>query len=543
MKPDPTTHEDLQKKVQALEQALKDQETLSQTVIEGANDAIFVKDLQGRHLLVNSAAAEILGLKKQDMIGKTVEDLVDSELARKITADDRRVIEGQEALSIDEDFILEGDSRVFSTAKYPLFDGQGQACGLIGIARDITRRKTAEEALRRSEDNLAALINASAESAFLIDLQGRILAVNTTGARRLGFEPSELMGKPLDDYTPPEALAQRQAMIQKAASSGQSLSFTDQRGAYRFETTVWPIHNAQGQVDRLAVFAVDMARQHHLAEELQLKEAAVESAMNAVAIGDKDFKLIYVNTAFVKMWGLSSKDEAVGRLAFDFWEDREASRDVAATITRVEGWFGELMGKGKNGDSFAVQISAWPVFDKEGKIVAYMGCFVDITADKEAEQALQEQNRRLEEMNTALKVLMEHRETNRQQLAENVMTGVNTLVLPYVQRIRDFGLKPAQQDLIEVLETHLKELTDPLPNRLSKRFSGFTSREIEVAAMIRDGKSSEEIAQALCLSRSAVVFHRQNLRKKLGLVGQKKGLCSCLREIMSASRPAVDPSF
>jgi DNA-binding CsgD family transcriptional regulator len=150
------------------------------------------------------------------------------------------------------------------------------------------------------------------------------------------------------------------------------------------------------------------------------------------------------------------------------------------------------------------------------------------------EHQVQARTQRLEEANTALKVLMEHRDSTKQQLAENVAAGVNTLLRPYMQRIQEMGLTPAQQDLMDVLERHVDELTRPLPMRLTDRYSGITPREIEVAAMIRNGKNSEEIALALMISKSAVAFHRQNLRRKLGLQGKKTTLRLILQELMTA---------
>jgi DNA-binding CsgD family transcriptional regulator len=195
-------------------------------------------------------------------------------------------------------------------------------------------------------------------------------------------------------------------------------------------------------------------------------------------------------------------------------------------------WFGELTGRKGDGQRFVAHVSASVVRDGTGQPIAYMGSFVDVTASRESQRELQEKNRQLEEVNTALRVLMDHRDSAREQLSENVLAGVNALVRPCLRRLWESGLTPAQEALADLLEVHLQELTESLPKRLSERFSGITPREMEIAAMIRQGRTSDEIAQALCISRNTVIFHRQNLRAKLGLQGRKKGLCACLREIM-----------
>lgn len=138
---------------------------------------------------------------------------------------------------------------------------------------------------------------------------------------------------------------------------------------------------------------------------------------------------------------------------------------------------------------------------------------------------------KLEESNTALKVLLEHRQTERDKFEENVITHINSLVVPYLRRLKESRLNHQQEALTEVIESNLNEITSQFSGKLYAKAVGLTRREMETAALIKIGKTNKEIADILCISEHVVSFHRQNLRKKLGLLGQKVNLVAYLNEI------------
>ena len=159
----------------------------------------------------------------------------------------------------------------------------------------------------------------------------------------------------------------------------------------------------------------------------------------------------------------------------------------------------------------------------------------DITALKLVEEALresreelQEQKQGLEEANIALKVLLKHRENDKLELEKNVLTNVKALVLPYVEKLKEVPLKPRNRTLVEIIENHLKDIISPLLQKFSNAKIILTPQEIKVVALIKDGKSSKEIADILTISETTVNFHRKNLRKKFGLKNRQMNLRSYL---------------
>lgn len=131
--------------------------------------------------------------------------------------------------------------------------------------------KSAQEALRHSEEIENALLNAPSESALMLDRRGKILAVNRTGAERFGHTVEELVGTVVYDLFPPELVDSRRARIDEVFLTGRSVRFEDARAGRDFDSTVYPVFSSDGSVERVAVFATDITeRKHH---QLELEKA------------------------------------------------------------------------------------------------------------------------------------------------------------------------------------------------------------------------------------------------------------------------------
>lgn len=148
---------------------------------------------------------------------------------------------------------------------------------------------------------------------------------------------------------------------------------------------------------------------------------------------------------------------------------------------------------------------------------------------KEAE--LLRQHERLEETNIALKVLLRQRDEDTTRIEETIFTNVDRLVLPYMERLLQGKLTEKQRTLAEVVEENLREITAPFLRSLAGLKVMLTPQEIEVANMVRGGRSSKEIAEVLNLSVSGVDFHRKSLRRKLGLTNNPRNLQSYLMSL------------
>jgi len=159
----------------------------------------------------------------------------------------------------------------------------------------------------------------------------------------------------------------------------------------------------------------------------------------------------------------------------------------------------------------------------------------DITELKRVEKALKEshavltdQNRQLEEANVALKVLLDQREKDKRDLDNKVLSNVKNRILPYMDKLKRSSLKSREKNLVALIDSQLADIVNPLLQHLTNAHILLTPQEIQVADLIRDGKSSKEIADILSVSESTIHFHRKNLRKKFGLSNTRINLRSHL---------------
>ncbi len=150
---------------------------------------------------------------------------------------------------------------------------------------------------------------------------------------------------------------------------------------------------------------------------------------------------------------------------------------------------------------------------------------------RESREALEEQKQSLEEANIALKVLLKQREDDRLELEKKVLSNVKELVLPYVEKLKNSRLRPKDRTLAEIIETHLNDIISPLLQKFTHAKILLTPQEMQVAALVKDGKTSKEIADILNVSEATVNFHRKNLRDKFGLKGKQANLRSYLLSI------------
>lgn len=148
-----------------------------------------------------------------------------------------------------------------------------------------------------------------------------------------------------------------------------------------------------------------------------------------------------------------------------------------------------------------------------------------------AEELLKAQAIKLIESNTVLKVLLDHRQKEKEALQESMLASLQRLVVPLLGRLGESGLNQEQKVLLEVLETNLAQTTSGFAKKLGSIQFGLSPRELQVANFIMNGRTSDEIAEILFISCSSVLFHRNNIRKKLGLKGQRIRLATFLQRL------------
>ncbi|MDP1992162.1 MAG: response regulator [Syntrophales bacterium] len=154
-----------------------------------------------------------------------------------------------------------------------------------------------------------------------------------------------------------------------------------------------------------------------------------------------------------------------------------------------------------------------------------------VEALKQREQALELKSRSLEEANTALKVLLQHREEDKTALEEQVLANVRKLVLPYLENLKHLHLNENQAAQVKIAEENLKKIVSPFLRNLASNYLELTPREIQVANLVKEGKTTKEMTEILNISATAVDFHRKNLRSKFGIKNKKTNLMAFLSSL------------
>lgn len=147
---------------------------------------------------------------------------------------------------------------------------------------------------------------------------------------------------------------------------------------------------------------------------------------------------------------------------------------------------------------------------------------------KERTKDLEIKTKSLEEMNTAMKVLLKKREEDKIEIEDNVLTNVKELVMPFVDKFRETQLDDQQKTFLTIIESNLKEVISPFIRKLSLEYLNLTPTEIQVANMTKHGNTSKKIAKIMNISPRTVDTHKKNIRRKIGLEGKRANLRSYL---------------
>jgi len=178
--------------------------SLLRGITEGTTDGVFVKDLQGRYLMINSAGAAFAGRSADEIVGKTDLDLFSADTAEVVRQKDRQVLTQGVTQTFEESGTSNGVCRVYLSTKGPYRDAHGEIIGLLGVARDITERKHAEEEMRQSQQKLRIHFEHTPLAVVEWDLDFRVAAWNPSAERIFGYSRLEALGQHARFIVPPQ---------------------------------------------------------------------------------------------------------------------------------------------------------------------------------------------------------------------------------------------------------------------------------------------------------------------------------------------------
>ena len=337
--------------------------------------------------MLNSTPANVVGL---DM--KRLNDQAIIATLRKTLAGEIGEYEGHYFATFSE------ANGLISMNCAPIRDINRDVVSGVAIIQDITERKKAEQALKQSKDQLAAVLNATSESIFHVDINGTILAINNIAALRVKKEPQDMIGKCAFDFFPPEVAVSRRDNLGEVFGTGKEKYSEDCRNGHFFSLNYYPIFDSAGKVQSVVVYAADITEkrinQSRLEQLLAEQKALLENDLIGI-VTVKDRKIIWANPAYEKMLGYGP-GECIGTRTIKYYSSEEAYRalGVAAYPELLAGkvYRTQIEHLRKDGKHIWVELSGSMLNRETGES---LWGFVDITELKQVENDLRQSHQQI----------------------------------------------------------------------------------------------------------------------------------------------------
>jgi PAS domain S-box-containing protein len=262
----------------------------------------------------------------------------------------------------------------------------------------------------------------------------------------------------------------------------------------------------------------------------------IENQTDMIVKFDTDGRLIFVSPSYCETFNKSEEDLLGTKfMPLIHEEDREAvTKAINNAYKPPHTGYVEERAMTRDGWSWQAWLNT-AVLNKEGEVESIIAVGRNINDRRRAEQALQEseaalkiQAHELKQVNTALRVLLRQRDKDKVELEEKVFLNVRELVMPHLEKLQKITLHAKQKAYLNILESNLNEIVSPFAHRLSSKYSTLTPTEMQMAFLIRDGKTTKEIADLLNLSHRTIESHRQSIRMKMGIRNRRANLRSHL---------------
>jgi PAS domain S-box-containing protein len=526
------------------ESELRKSEAQLSAVIESLPFDFFILDKNGRYVMQNCVCRHRWG----DIIGKRLQDVaVDEETLALWQENNRRAFAG-ETVRGEIELSPGGQKEYYHNIVSPIQD-QGKILGIMGVNIDITSLKNAEQALRQSEVRFREMAENIHEVFWLFDwVNQKVEYVSPAYEEVWGRRAQDLYdnydewGASIypDDKTYAEASFAR--IVQTGGGETREYRIVRPDGTARWVSDRgFAITDKNGDVIRIAGIAEDIT------ERRQALEALGESEEKFRTVTEQSPNMIFINRKGKVVYANRQCEQIMGYLRAEFYAPDFDFMTIVAPESRklIQSNFEKhIQGKeiapyeytliNKTGKRIDVIITT-KLIHYEGER-SILGIVTDISERKLAEKRLrakdkkmQQQAKNLEEVNTALKVLLEQREKEKTELKENLLMNIKKLIFPYIEKLENRRLDEDTQTFVNIIKSNLNDLISPLASTLSSKYFQLTPSELQIVDLIKQGKTSKDIASMLNVSPKAVSFHRGNLRKKLGLLNKKINLRTYLQ--------------
>ena len=403
------------------EESLDRERTLLRTLIDLLPDQIYIKDTESRFLLANAGVTRSTGVAKPgDLIGKTDSDFYPPEEAAAFLRDEQDVLAGDAVFNKEETVTRpDGSRRFILTTKVPLKDSAGSIIGLVGIGHDITGRRQAEEAVRVGQARLDTVIQNLTEGMVISTLDGQLLHWNPAALEQHGFANEAEARKQVEDFKNIFTLATLDGVvipfeqwplpriIRGEKLRGCELRIrrlgTDWERIFSYSGEI--VHPASGPALAFLTFA-DITERKRAERAVQTSQQMLQLVLDNIPQGvfwkDRESRYLGCNAVIVRHRGVAKADALKGKSDRDFpglppeqaeafiRKDREVMESGQAQLGIIE------QTTSADGTVHWLETNKVPLRDANGNVIGVLGTWQNITARKQAEEAVQTSQRMLQ---------------------------------------------------------------------------------------------------------------------------------------------------
>jgi len=382
-----------------IEQELREANSRFESLLQALPDVIYFKDAEGRNLIVNRAMEELTGLRRNQIIGKKDNEILPAELARQCQKSDEEVLKRKRPFRFYEVTLDDkGRKKHFETIKVPVFDQAGNVKGIVGISRDITEMKEAEEKLKESEKDFRSLFENSTLGLYRTTPDGRILLANPTIIKMLGYKSfEELASRNLEEngFEPSYPL---RIFIEKVEKEGEvrglEAAWKRKDGSIIYiRESARVVRDENGRVLYYEGTVEDITEKKlaemALAQQKELFRTVIDSAEDIVFVLNRDYEQVLFNQAALRVLGMTP-EEARGKsfqelYSEENWEEarQRFDRVFKGEVVREDV---ELKFRDKK---IILNVTEVPLRNEKGEIYALCGIARDVTTRVELEKALE----------------------------------------------------------------------------------------------------------------------------------------------------------
>jgi PAS domain S-box-containing protein len=263
-----------------------------------------------------------------------------------------------------------------------------------------------------------------------------------------------------------------------------------------------------------------------LVNHVRFQQNLIDSIPVPVYYKDNTLHYLGCNRAFEKSLG-GAREDIVGKTEHELMEQNLArihhQQDLQLLKTGATTSY-EVSCVYPDGREHDLLVFKSLFHEKDGSTGGLIGTNLDITERNQAKVQAELHAEELENTNTALRVLLKQVNENKTEMESRVLDNFTRLVNPYLDLLEENLANTPQYEYLKVIQENIKKITSSFSLNLSSGYLGLSPREIQVADLVRQGRANKEAARILNISINAVEFHRNNLRKKLGLQNKKINL-------------------